>query len=94
MIINHISEKLSNARKGVGVIKYMSSSVPVNTLDHIYKMFVRPNLDFCDVIYHTPKNSNLFNSSSRLSNLMDQIKRVQYQAALTELAPGKEPVQT
>ena len=52
---NHISEKVSKALKGVGVIKYLSSYVPVKTLDQIYKMYVRPHLDSCDVIYHTPK---------------------------------------
>ena len=30
---NHISEKISKARKGIGVIKYLSSYVPVKTLD-------------------------------------------------------------
>ena len=52
--VNHISEKVSKALKGVGVIKYLSSYVPVKkTLDQIYKMYVGLHLDFCDVIYHT-----------------------------------------
>ncbi len=80
--VNHINEKISIARKGIGVIKYLSSFVPVKTLDQIYKMYVRPHLDFCDVIYHSPKISNLFDSSYRLPNCMDQIERIQYQAAL------------
>ena len=75
------SEKVSKALKGV-VIKYLSSYVPVKTLDQIYKMYVRPHLDFCDVIYHTPKICNMFGSSFRLSNWMDLIERVQHQAAL------------
>ena len=79
---NHTNEKLSKARKGIGVIKYLSSYIPVKTLDQIYKMYVRPHLDFCDVIYHIPKIGNLFDSSFRLSNWMDQIERIQYQAAL------------
>ena len=79
---NHIADKLMKARKGVGVIKYLSSYVPVKTLDQIYKMYVRPHLDFCDVIYHIPEIDSLFDSSSRLSNWMNQIERVQYQAAL------------
>ena len=80
--VNHINDKLSKARKGIGVIKYLSSFIPVKTLDQIYKMYVRPHLDFCDVIYHTPKIYNLFDSSFLLLNWMDQIERVQYQAAL------------
>ena len=79
---NHISEKVSKALKGVGVIKYLSSYVPVKTLDQIYKMYGRPHLDISDVIYHTPKICNMFDSSFRLSNWMDLIERVQYQAAL------------
>ena len=60
----------------------MSSRVPVKTLDQIYKMYMRPHLFFCDVIYHIPKISNLFDSSFGLLNLMGQIQSVQYQAAL------------
>ena len=48
---NHISEKISKACKGIGVVKYLSSNVMVKTLDQIYKMY----LDFCDVIYHIPE---------------------------------------
>ena len=79
---SHINEKLSKARKGIGVIKYLSSYVPVKTLDQIYKMYVRPHLDFCDTIYHMPMIPNLFVYSFRLTNLMDKIESVQYQAAL------------
>ena len=63
---NHISEKVSKALKGVGVIKYLSSYVPVKT--QIYKIYVRLHLDFCDVIYHTPKICSMFDSSFRLSH--------------------------
>ena len=80
-LVNHISEKVSKALKGVGVIKYLSSYVPVKTLDQIYKMYFRTYLGFFDIIYHTPKICNMFDSS----NWMDLIERVQYQV------PGKEP---
>ena len=75
---NHISEKISKARKGIGVLKYLSSYVPVKTLDQIYKMYVRPHLDFCDVIYHMPEIDSLFDSSSRLSYWMNRIESLQY----------------
>ena len=86
---NHITEKLTKARKGVGVIKYLSSYVPVKTLDQIYKMYVRPHLDFCDVIYHTPEIDSLFDSSSQLSYWMNQIERIQYEAALAATGTWK-----
>ena len=73
-IVNHISEKISKARKGIGVIKYRSSSVPVKTLDQIYKMYVRSHLDFCDVIYDIPEIDSLFVSSSLLSYWMSRIE--------------------
>ena len=79
---NHITEKISKAKKGVGVIKYLSSYVPVKTLDQIYKMYVRPHLDFCDVIYHLLEIESLFCSTSKLPYWMNQIERVQYKAAL------------
>ena len=60
----------------------MLSDAPVKTLDQIYKMYVRPHLNFCDVIYHTPKIDSLFDTSFRLSHWMNQIEMVQYQAAL------------
>ena len=37
---SHINEKLAIARKGVGVIKYLLSYVPVKSRDQIYKMHV------------------------------------------------------
>ena len=79
---SHVNEKLAKARKGIGIIKYISAYVPIKTLDQIYKMYVRPHLDFCDVIYHIPKIHSVFNSSFRLVGLMERIERVQYQAAL------------
>ena len=77
---NHVVENIAKARKGVGVIKYLSSYVPIKNLDQIYKMHVRPHLDFCDVIYHKPEIESLFVTSSRLSYWMGLIERVQYQA--------------
>ena len=40
----HISQKISIARKGIGIIKYMSSYAPTKTLDQINKIFVRPRM--------------------------------------------------
>ena len=63
----HIKEKISKANKGVDVIKYLSCYVPVKTLDQIYKMYVRPHFDFCDVIYHIPEKLDHFSSKLSLS---------------------------
>ena len=49
---SHINEKLSKARKGLGIIKSLSPYLSKKTLDQIFKLYIRPHLDFCDVIYH------------------------------------------
>ena len=48
----------------------------------MYKIFVRPHFDYCDVIYHFPPLTNSFDSSITLNSLMERIEKVQYQAAL------------
>ena len=62
--------------------KVLVSSNIFHCVYQIYIMYVRQRLDFCDVIYHLAKISNLFDSSFRLLNLMAQIEMAQYQAAL------------
>ena len=78
----HINEKIKIARKGIGVIKYHSRYLSVSTLNQIYKMYVRPHLDFCDVIFHSPCILNDFDSSINLNLMMNLLEKTQYHAAL------------
>ena len=68
----HLKEKLAKANKGIGVIKRLHSIVPRPTLLLIYKMFVRPHIDYADVIYDHP-NNELFKK---------RLESMQYNAAL------------
>ena len=79
---SHIKENIAKAMTGVGVIRYLSSYIPVRTLDQIYKMYVRPHFDFCDVIYNLPVKQDIFTSKMNLSFWMEKIEKVQYQAAI------------
>ena len=45
-------------------------------------MYIRPHLDYCDIIYHIPAPANQYFSSINLHPLMESIERIQYQAAL------------
>ena len=45
-----IKEKMSKALKGIGIIKKLSKSLPQHSLFTIYKSFVRPHLDYGDII--------------------------------------------
>ena len=69
---DHINEKIKKASKEVNVIRKMNLLLPRSSLLAIYKSFVRPHLDYGDVIYDQPNNSRL----------SDKIESVQYNAAL------------
>ena len=49
--VSQINEKISIAHK---CISEVSLTLFVKTLDQIYKMYVRPHLDYCDLIYDIP----------------------------------------
>ena len=69
---DHISLKLSKARKGIGILKKLFFLVPRDTLLTIYKSFIRPHLDYCDFIYNKPYNESF----------TETIESIQYNAAL------------
>ena len=67
----HIREAIIKATKGISLLKYLSQYVSRKVLELSYKLYVRPHLDYGDVIYHNQR-----------SDLMDLIEQVQYKAAL------------
>ena len=67
----HIKEAIIKAKKGISLLKYLSKYVSRNVLDTCYKLYVRPHLDYGDVIYHIQR-----------ADLMNLIEQVQYKAAL------------
>ena len=48
----HIKEIIVKARRGVGIIRFMSKYVSRDVLDQIYKLYVRPHIDYGDLTYH------------------------------------------
>ena len=68
----HIKEKISKAMKEIGIIKKLSNVLPRKSLITIYKSFVRPHLDYGDLIYDQPNNESF----------CQQIESVQYNASL------------
>ena len=71
----HIQESITKARKGIGVIRFMSKYLQRNVVDQLYKLYVRSHLDYCDVIYHKHDPTFKLEFTKRL-------KSVQYSAAL------------
>ena len=49
---SHVREAILKARRGIGLLKFLSKCVSREVLDQIYKLYVRPHLDYGDVIYH------------------------------------------
>ena len=82
LFTKHRREKVAKARKGVGIIRHLSSHVPLDSLDQLYKLFVRPHFGYCDIIYHVPVITNPFDSSVSLKYSVQSIESTQYQAAL------------
>ncbi len=71
----HIREALLKARRGIGMIRYISKYVSRNVLDQVYKLYVRPHLDYGDIIYHR------YDPNMRLS-VTKRLEQTQYHAAL------------
>ena len=78
----HLNEKIKKAKKIIGTIKHLSKYLPLKTLNQMYKAFVRPHLDYCDIIYHISSFLNQPSLGVSLNHLMEQIEKIQYQAAL------------
>ena len=70
----HLKEVIGKARKGIGVIKFMSSDVTRDVLDQMHKLYVQPHLDYGDVLHHQYDP----NFSSSLTTVLES---VQYFAA-------------
>ena len=67
-----IDNKIKKCYKIFGIIKRLSFSVPRKALLTIYKSFIRPHLDYGDILYDKPGNQNFQN----------KLEKVQYKACL------------
>ena len=54
----HIESKISKCNKIIGLMKRLSQILSRKSLLTIYKSFVRPNLDYVDIIYDKPLNES------------------------------------
>ena len=70
--LKHTEDKISKANKGIGLLKKLYYFVPRKTLLSIYKSYIRPHLDYADVIYDQPQNMSF----------SDRLESVQYNACL------------
>ena len=69
----HIDQKIKKCNKLIGLIRRRSVNLPRSALLTIYKSFIRPHLDYGDILYDKPNNENFPN----------KIEKVQSRACLT-----------
>ena len=57
----HLKDKFAKVNRGIGILKKLSGFLPRHSLITLYESFIRPHLDYADIIYDQPNNSNLCN---------------------------------
>ena len=68
----HIDSAISKINKGIAVIKKLRYNLPRKSLITIYKAFLRPLIDYGDIIYDQPQNESF----------CEKLESVQYKVAL------------
>ena len=68
----HVDQKIKKCNRMIGLIRLLSINIPQNALLTIYKSFVRPPLDYGDILYYKRNNENFQN----------KLEKVQYRACL------------
>ena len=68
----HIDQKIKKCNKMIGLIRRISVNLPRNALFTLYKSFIKPHLDYGDILYDKPSNDNF----------QRKMEKVQYRAYL------------
>ena len=68
----HLKEKISIANNVIALLRKLRYSIPRKSMLSICKAFLRPHLDYCDVIYDKPRNEKFIGT----------LESIQYNATL------------
>ena len=79
---DHIQAAISKSRKGIGMLRLLSKYLPRKILVDLYKLYVRPYLDYGDTIYHIPHKICDYSQYISLNYLVELLETVQYSAAV------------
>ena len=55
----HLKDKFAIVNKRIGMLKKLSNYLPRHSLVTLYKTFIRPHLDYADIVYDKPNNINI-----------------------------------
>ena len=79
---SHLTEKMAKANSGLGLMKHLKKWVSHKTLEVIYKMYVRPHLDYGDMVYDVGEaEKNGIFPTGISSTLLKKVESIQYEAA-------------
>ena len=83
---SHVSDKITKAKKELGVMKHIKKWVPFFTLVTYYKMWIRPHLEYADLVFDKAShnrilNNQIFNLSRSKDAICVDLESIQYQAA-------------
>ena len=80
---SHAKETVVSAWKAIGVIRFMSKYVTREMLDQMYKLYVRPHLDYGDIVYYKY-------DPHRVLDFTKELEATQYAAALAVSGAWRE----
>ena len=78
--LSHINAAISTSSKVLGILKLLSKYLSRETLNSLYKLYIRPHLDYGDVRYYIPNKEDSLPCHGNF--LMQELESVQYSAAL------------
>ena len=73
---SHVKSVISKCRQAIGMLKFLSEYLPRHTLNDIYKHYIRPHLDYSDVVYHSPDSSCEFSHCVILNGQMERLESI------------------
>ena len=62
----HFKDEFAIVNKGIGMLKKLSNYLPCHSLKTLNKAFIRPRLDYSDIIYDKGNNMNICNKIESL----------------------------
>ena len=62
----HVDQKIKKCNRIISLIRRLSVNLPRNALLTIYKSFVRPYLDYGDILYDKPNHENFQNKLEKV----------------------------
>ena len=78
---SHLEEKLAKARSGLGMMIQLKKWASLPVLETIYKLYVRPHIDYCDIVFHSATlGTSIFNLGNA-NPLLKKVESIQYKAA-------------